>query len=164
MNTAMNQIQIATATFEDVEEILTIQNTSPESAQWSRSTYTDMLSACGGKENSISRTVLCARLHERIIGFAVVSSLRVSDGTKCELENLAVAADHRRSGVGTVLLKAVIELCKQSGEACINTEVRASNAAALYLYKKNKFVPLAMRKAYYKHPEEDAIVLQWTSD
>ena len=160
----MNQIQIAAATFEDVEEILTIQNTSPESAQWSRSTYTEMLAARGGKENQIRRTMFCARLHERIIGFAVVSSLRVSDRTECELENLAVAADHRGSGVGTMLLEAAIELCQQCGEACINAEVRASNAAALHLYKKNKFVPLAMRKAYYKHPEEDAIVLQWTSD
>ncbi len=161
---SMSQVQISTAAFADIEDILAIQRASPQAAQWARSIYMDIFSASEDKGNPVRRTVLCARQQQQTIGFAVISFLNVGGSTECELENLAVSADQRRSGVGTMLLQAVIEHCLQSRAISLNAEVRASNTAALRLYQKNKFVFLSTRKAYYKQPEEDAIVLQWTSD
>jgi ribosomal-protein-alanine N-acetyltransferase len=38
-------------------------------------------------------------------------------------------------------------------------EVRRSNQAALRLYEKFGFAVTAVRRNYYSHPEEDALVL-----
>ena len=42
-------------------------------------------------------------------------------------------------------------------------EVRASNEAALALYRRFGFVPEGVRKGYYSKPIEDALVL-WARD
>lgn len=168
----MNEVCISVASLADLEEILQLQRAAPQAAQWSSAIYEQIFSAPAGAPNGTpagegsarTATVLCARRLDRTIAFAVLSFLKIDEHTECELENLVVAADQRRTGVGARLVQAVIELCLQSGAACLHAEVRASNTAALCLYQKNKFFPLATRKAYYRQPEEDAIVLQWTSD
>ena len=45
------------------------------------------------------------------------------------------------------------------GSDSITLEVRASNKAALALYRRFGFAPSGVRKDYYKDPTEDALVL-----
>jgi ribosomal-protein-alanine N-acetyltransferase len=45
------------------------------------------------------------------------------------------------------------------GSDSITLEVRASNKAALALYRRFGFAPTGVRKDYYKDPTEDALVL-----
>jgi ribosomal-protein-alanine N-acetyltransferase len=49
------------------------------------------------------------------------------------------------------------------GSDSITLEVRASNKAALALYRRFGFAPTGVRKDYYKDPTEDALVL-WVHD
>ena len=77
-------------------------------------------------------------------------------GSECELENLVVAAAHRRRGFGMQLLKSLITTARQRNVERILLEVRESNTAARALYEKLGFQVSGRRKAYYSHPREDA--------
>ena len=45
------------------------------------------------------------------------------------------------------------------GAETVLLEVRASNAAAIGLYEKYGFVRNGLRKGYYSHPKEDAVLM-----
>jgi [ribosomal protein S18]-alanine N-acetyltransferase len=77
---------------------------------------------------------------------------------ECELENLVVAATHRRRGFGMQLLKCLIATARQRNVERILLEVRESNTAARALYEKLGFQVTGRRKAYYSHPQEDALM------
>jgi len=66
--------------------------------------------------------------------------------------NLSVSKEHQRKGFGTELLNA----CFVGGIDKAFLEVRASNKAAISLYRKNGFKLLGTRKNYYTDNKEDA--------
>ena len=70
---------------------------------------------------------------------------------------LVVDRDHRRGGVGTALLGALVERARAAGLP-VTLEVRASNTAALRLYGLAGFVAAGRRPGYYRDGE-DAVVL-----
>lgn len=72
--------------------------------------------------------------------------------------NVAVAPAYRRRGVADALLDA---LCRSGKEklSFLTLEVRASNEAAIALYRRHGFVPMGRRRDYYDHPTEDAILM-----
>lgn len=76
-----------------------------------------------------------------------------------EIQNVAVASVFRRTGVGRVLVDAVLDLIAQAGARSVYLEVRASNVAACALYESIGFRPIGRRRQYYRKPTEDAIVL-----
>ena len=76
------------------------------------------------------------------------------------IDNIAVEPDARRHGVASALLDVY---CRFGAVnlAFLTLEVRASNQAAMGLYEKYGFRPIARRKHYYDHPVENAIVMAW---
>ena len=74
---------------------------------------------------------------------------------ECEIANLAVAPEYRRKGIAGQLL-ARAYAC---GAHRFFLEVRESNWIARALYDTHGFTPYARRRAYYKKPLEDAILL-----
>lgn len=83
-------------------------------------------------------------------------------GAECELENLVVANQHRRRGLASQLLQALIATARERNLEHILLEVRESNQAARALYAKFGFLENGRRKAYYSQPPEDAIILTLT--
>ena len=77
---------------------------------------------------------------------------------ECELENLVVAVAHRRRGFGLQLVQSLIATARQRNVVQILLEARESNTAARALYEKVGFELNGRRKAYYSHPEEDALL------
>jgi ribosomal-protein-alanine N-acetyltransferase len=75
------------------------------------------------------------------------------------INNLAVRPECRRLGVGRVLLESVVGHAAGLGALRATLEVRRSNAAALKLYERLGFSVAAIRKDYYDHPVEDALLL-----
>ena len=76
-----------------------------------------------------------------------------------DMMNGAVHPDHRRKGLGEMLVLALCEAL--SGEnTSLALEVRSSNAPAISLYEKLGFVQVGLRRNYYRNPKEDALILR----
>lgn len=98
---------------------------------------------------------LAARRDGGLIGF-VIAYLIPPEG---EIADVCVAPEARGQGIGAQLLRALIE-----GSGCEQfwLEVRASNLPARRLYEKMGFERLGLRKNYYDHPREDAVLMGLT--
>ena len=79
---------------------------------------------------------------------------------EAEVLNLAVPEDARRQGVGGALLSRLLDEARKRGSRAVYLEVRASNTAALGLYRSRGFVEVGRRHGYYQRPVEDALILQ----
>lgn len=77
-----------------------------------------------------------------------------------ELANLAVRKDYRNRGIGARLLDAAVEALAAEGVVSLFLEVRESNEAAHRLYRSRGFRHVGTRRAYYRNPTEDALILE----
>ncbi len=128
----------------DLEAVQVIQQQAPESANWPPSSY---LNQCFWIVESIFPKT-------EVAGFAV---WREVDGGEWELLNLAVSPKFRRRGLASRLIAKLKELKVDT----IFLEVRESNAAARSIYRYHHFREVGLRKNYYAHPIENAIVLRF---
>jgi ATP-binding cassette subfamily B protein len=69
-------------------------------------------------------------------------------------------ADNIRYARPDATMAEVIEAAKAANAECILLEVRVSNEPAISLYKKQGFEELGIRKKFYEHPVEDAIIMK----
>ncbi len=76
-----------------------------------------------------------------------------------QITNIAVCQDARRRGVGASILAEIIAECKRRDLSEISLEVRVSNEAAKHLYESFGFASAGIRKRFYRHPPEDAVVM-----
>jgi ribosomal-protein-alanine N-acetyltransferase len=127
----------------DLEGVAAIQAASPEAAQWDPRDY-------------LAHDFLVAESGGAVAGFA--AARRVAEG-QSELLNLAVARQHRRSGIGRALMNAL--LLRHPGEIWL--ELRASNPSALQFYESIGFQRVGSRPGYYENPPETAIVMKFQS-
>lgn len=81
------------------------------------------------------------------------------EGRDAELGDLAVAPEHRRDGLGTVLVEAAASAARERGAARIYLQVRESNDPARRLYRSTGFRRVGRKRGYYHAPREDALVL-----
>ncbi len=77
-----------------------------------------------------------------------------------EVLNLAVVPELRGRGLGAKLLDAGLAAVRARGGTEVFLEVRASNAVAQSLYAGRGFRTEGRRRGYYRHPDEDALVLR----
>lgn len=78
---------------------------------------------------------------------------------EADVTNVAVSANARRQGCGTLLVEAARTIAKEQGAAFMLLEVRVSNEAAIALYKKMGFEKIGIRKNFYDFPTEDAMLM-----
>jgi len=81
-------------------------------------------------------------------------------GDELHINNLAVDPHWRRRGIARTLLDAALERGRVRGARRAFLEVRASNVEALALYRRHGFEAAGIRKGYYDHPVEDAVVMR----
>ena len=134
---------------EDLPRILEIQTASAETVAWDESALRDLLAGAPGSELWVAETEA---------GLAAFLLWRDLGEGETEVLSLAVAPQRRRSGIGSALLDSL--LADRPGDCFL--EVRASNAAARALYRKQGFVEAGLRRAYYHRPVEDAVVMTRT--
>ena len=133
----------------DIDAVIAIEEASFTSP-WTREMYLAELDNTGISFFYLARTPL-----GEIIGFC--SFWRVLD--ELHLNNLAVAPEHRRSGVASALLQKVLGDGARFGAQRATLEVRSSNTSAQQLYERFGFTVAGVRRGYYSSPPEDALVL-----
>lgn len=72
---------------------------------------------------------------------------------------IATQPDARGQGVGSALLRHILDRAANAGCNLALLEVRASNAAAIRLYQRAGFATVAVRRRYYSDNDEDALVM-----
>jgi ribosomal-protein-alanine N-acetyltransferase len=80
-------------------------------------------------------------------------------GDELHINNLAVHPRWRKHGIASELLCAALERGRRGGARAAFLEVRASNVAAQSLYRQFQFEPVGIRRRYYTHPVEDAVIM-----
>lgn len=91
-----------------------------------------------------------------IIGYVV--------GATLEIGNFAVAERWRRRGIGKALFAALGARARAQGARAVTLEVRASNLAAQRFYARCGLRVVGRRRAYYRDPVEDALVMSGQLD
>lgn len=71
---------------------------------------------------------------------------------------VAVAPARRRRGGGSALVRAALARARQEALTVVHLEVRASNGAALALYRRHGFLAVGRRPRYYEG-REDAVLM-----
>ncbi len=92
---------------------------------------------------------------EQVVGYAIGTAI-ADEG---EVLNLAVDTPWQRRGFGRTLVERLLELLQERGALALYLEVRASNQAAIGLYRGFGFQPMGRRKGYYRAPREDAVTM-----
>jgi ribosomal-protein-alanine N-acetyltransferase len=75
------------------------------------------------------------------------------------INTIAVGQHHRRRGLATALMRHILSQVADEGITRASLEVRRSNEAAQRLYAQLGFCSAGVRRGYYTHPEEDALIL-----
>ena len=145
------------ATEEDIPRIIEIENEAI-SPPW---THGSLLNEIYNDDSFFVIAVEAAEKAEEetarpdILGFAILRQV----GDDAELLQIAVDRLVRRGGVGNILMEAVLDCAAEKGYLKVFLEVRCTNKAAVFLYKKHGFKSVRVRKGYYTDPIEDAYIM-----
>ena len=75
------------------------------------------------------------------------------------ITNVAVRPGYRNRRIGSQIVETLIDFTQEEGIDDFTLEVRRSNLAAIGLYEKFGFEVEGVRKNYYRHGREDALIL-----
>ena len=114
---------------------------------WNYSTFKEELS-------NANSYYLVAKSDNEILGFAGIKTVL----DEADIMNIVVKKSKRKLGIGSLLLKNIIDLCKKLNISTLFLEVNEKNTPAISLYKKFGFKNVGFRKNYYK--ENNAIVMK----
>ncbi len=76
-----------------------------------------------------------------------------------DIINIAVAAEHRRRGVGRLFIERIVRLCRRRGVPLLWLRVRSSNRGARRFYRLMGFRERGRFQGYYEDPEEPAVIM-----
>lgn len=136
----------------DIDRLLDIETASFPSP-WNKASFEEELA----EETSHCLVIKKVQQEEpaRVIAYLCFRLL----GNKTYITNLAVDAVYRRRGVATCLLENCLRLAKGYGVQKALLEVRASNRAAIKLYRTLGFCEAGRREGHYLDTGEDAAVM-----
>ncbi|MES2002131.1 MAG: GNAT family N-acetyltransferase [Pseudomonadota bacterium] len=132
--------QVERGTADDLDAVMSVMDSSfgnQFGEAWTRSQCSGILPLAG-------INLVLSRAADDIIGFALART--VAD--EAELLLIAVAPDHHRRGIGSMLLDDFIHRSQASGVARVHLEVRDGNPA-IAMYRRAGFTPVGRRRDYY---------------
>lgn len=77
-----------------------------------------------------------------------------SSSSQARVMSLAVSPDYRRQGVGTLLMRGMLDVLRGRGFDSVGLEVRVSNEAAQSLYADLGFQMAGVERGYYDDGED----------
>ncbi len=143
----MQKIEIKSANISDIDEILEIEKscfTSP----WSKNSLESAI------QNSNSY-FFKALFNGKIVGYGGMYTV-LNEGY---IYNIAVLKGSRGKGIGTALVKKLVNKSSDLNLEFLSLEVRVSNFSAIKLYEKCFFEKVGLRKNFYDNPKEDGLIM-----
>ena len=135
----------------DLQRLLALSARAPGAPPWPLSIWQQILRS----PSTAARLVLIAEFTSECVGFGVVGLA----ADTAEIESLAVSADWRRQGIARQLCSDLLDWARARHAIEASLEVRLSNIPARALYESLGFQKSAVRRSYYRDPEEDALVM-----
>ena len=132
----------------DLDAVLAIEQ-SVQAYPWSLRNFTDALN---------SSYMCCVdELDNEICSYAVL----MMGVEEAELLTIGVATSQQRQGLGRRLLNGMLAIARDKNRQRVFLEVRASNVAAIELYRTVGFSEVGLRRGYYQNKQgsEDAVVM-----
>ena len=145
---------IRPATPDDVPVIRELEQQTESAAHWAEREYAALFAP-----DAPPRIALVAADESdiaQIHGFVIIRCA-LDDW---EIENVVVAREHQRFGIGTKLVREVLLRARAGGATSVLLEVRESNFTARRLYEKLGFSEEGRRRNYYRGPAEDGLLLR----
>jgi ribosomal-protein-alanine N-acetyltransferase len=135
---------------EDVEEVARVERASFPSP-WLAASFRHEV-----QRNPYARSYVVRDAAGRLAAYASVWTI----DDQVLINNLAVAAEHRRRGLGGALLRHLLRVGREAGCREALLEVRPSNGPALRLYLRHGFRHAAIRRRYYSDGEDAWVLLR----
>ena len=132
--------------FSDLEEAYKIEldvNPSP----WKYETFLSSF--------EVGHKGLICKKDNLMIGFIIFSPI----SPEAHILSISVRNEMQSKGIGTLLLKSMLDQCKVMNYKKIFLEVRVSNLKAINFYEKFGFSKDAIRNNYYTDNSEDALLM-----
>ncbi len=145
--------RVRAATTDDLQILMAIEQDSPTAAHWQEAQYQAALEL-----GAVPERVVLLVLEEAVLGFIAARVL----ADEWEIENVVISSAAQRRGLGSQLVRELLELARKRGAHSIFLEVRESNEGARQLYAKSGFMPAGRRKSYYADPPEDALLFRYS--
>ena len=147
------EVSLEAMTEHDLLEVCQIEGMSDLSA-WGWDAYHREL------ESGQDTIMLVARVDSAFYGVEIAGFIvaRLIAG-ELHVNNVAVRQEFRRQRIGSALLAKTLVVAQRYGAKLAHLEVRAGNEAAQRLYVCCGFRATGRRKAYYRSPVEDAILM-----
>jgi ribosomal-protein-alanine N-acetyltransferase len=146
---ATNHIEFRRLELRDLNAIEDIERAS-YATPWSRSMFAGELA----KPSSLSLGAFDGETGD-LLGYLIIS--RYVDAW--HVMNVAVAPEHRRQHIASMLLERLFEETGGEGRRGYTLEVRVSNDVAIRLYERAGFKPRGIRRGYYTDNREDALIM-----
>jgi len=92
---------------------------------------------------------------KKVVGFLAVRAVVA----EAEVLNLCIAPEKRRLGLAEALLAEAVAELRRTRVDRLFLEVRESNTPAINFYEKHNFNKTGRRPAYYRDPDEAAVLM-----
>ena len=101
---------------------------------------------------------LTAKNDNELVGY--VGCWFKDHANEVHIVNLAVKKTKRRQGIGSYLIKEIVDMSKNLNADTLTLEVRITNKAAIDLYKQLGFTKAGLTPNYYLDNDEDALLMK----
>lgn len=134
----------------DMPEVLEIENGSFEFS-WSEDDFV----RCLRQRNCIG---MVAEHDERIVGFMIYELHK----NRLHVLNFAVRSDMRRRGIGSQMMRKLVQKLSNQRRNRIMLEVRETNLPAQLFFRASGFRAVSLLREYYEDTPEDAYLMQFS--
>jgi ribosomal-protein-alanine N-acetyltransferase len=146
------------ATLDDVDALVALEQTC-FSHPWTPRNFADAMADAPRSRVVVLRVLRQAEEAGPAVAIGAYCVYELAAG-ELHVHNLGVDPGARRRGWGRLLMRVVLDRAARAGAGSALLEVRRSNDAARGLYESLGFHVLATRREYYRHPTEDALVME----
>lgn len=144
-------IVLRVMTMADLDEILELEQAVFGAEAWTRQMLAGEL-----EQQPASRYYLIAEDDGGIAGYGGL----LGAGWQGDVLTLAVATDRWGRGIGSALLRALLDEAARRGCTEVFLEVRTDNSRAQELYRRHEFTEIGIRRGYYQPSGADALVMR----